>query len=110
MIISASCEFVIHELLPSWARHEVIVPAAATSIASNDVAEPGASHTARSSMTGAAPPFSSPGPSAASLWAPSSEAARNHGKPLTGPDLERFLPWHADPRNLRAWAQPPPPG
>jgi transposase len=38
------------------------------------------------------------------------ECGRNHGKPLTGPDLERFLPWHADPRNLRAWAQPPPPG
>jgi hypothetical protein len=38
------------------------------------------------------------------------ECGRNHGKPLTGPGLERFLPWHADPRNLRAWAQPPPPG
>ena len=38
------------------------------------------------------------------------ECGRNHGKPLTGPDLERFLPWHADPGNLRAWAQPPPPG
>jgi hypothetical protein len=38
------------------------------------------------------------------------ECGRNHGKPLTGPDLERFLPWHAGPRNLRAWAQPPPPG
>jgi hypothetical protein len=24
------------------------------------------------------------------------ECGRNHGKPLTGPDLERFLPWHAD--------------
>ena len=33
---------------------------------------------------------------------------RNHGKPLTGPDLERFLPWHAGPGNLRTWAQPPP--
>ena len=38
------------------------------------------------------------------------ECGRNHGKPLAGPDLERFLPWHADPRNLRAWAQPPPHG
>ena len=38
------------------------------------------------------------------------ECGRNHGKPLAGPDLERFLPWHAGPRNLRAWAQPPPPG
>jgi len=36
------------------------------------------------------------------------ECGRNHGKPLTGPDLERFLPWHAGPRNLRGWAQPPP--
>lgn len=35
---------------------------------------------------------------------------RNHGKPLAGPDLERFLPWAADPADLRAWAQPPPPG
>lgn len=25
------------------------------------------------------------------------ECGRNHGKPLTGPDLERFLPWHAAP-------------
>jgi transposase len=33
---------------------------------------------------------------------------RNDGKPPTGPDLERFLPWNADPGNLRAWAQPPP--
>src|ERR1700735_831907 len=39
------------------------------------------------------------------------ECGRNHGKPLTGPDLERFLPWHAGPPgDLRAWAQPPPPG
>jgi hypothetical protein len=29
------------------------------------------------------------------------ECGRNHGKPLAGPDLERFLTWHADPRNLR---------
>jgi len=35
---------------------------------------------------------------------------RNGGKPLTGPDLERFLPWTADHADLRAWAQPPPPG
>jgi transposase len=35
---------------------------------------------------------------------------RNGGKPLTGPDLERFLPWTADPTDLHAWAQPPPPG
>jgi transposase len=35
---------------------------------------------------------------------------RNGGKPLTGPDLDRFLPWNADPGNLQAWAQPPPPG
>jgi transposase len=34
---------------------------------------------------------------------------RNNGKPLTGPELERFLPWNADPEDLRAWAQPPPP-
>gem|GEM_PF-747829 len=38
------------------------------------------------------------------------ECGRNHGKPLAGPDLERFLPWHAGPGDLRAWAQPPPPG
>ncbi|MGB8995518.1 MAG: hypothetical protein WCC65_09440 [Pseudonocardiaceae bacterium] len=35
---------------------------------------------------------------------------RNGGKPVAGPDLERFLPWTADPADLRAWAQPPPPG
>jgi transposase len=35
---------------------------------------------------------------------------RNGGKPLGGPDLERFLPWKATPGDLRAWAQPPPPG
>jgi hypothetical protein len=34
---------------------------------------------------------------------------RNNGKPLTGPELERFLPWNADPEDLRTWAQPPPP-
>lgn len=32
---------------------------------------------------------------------------RNHGKPLSGPDLERFLPWNASPEDLRAWTQPP---
>ncbi len=32
----------------------------------------------------------------------------NHGQPLTGPDLDRFLPWNATPEDLRAWAQPPP--
>ena len=35
---------------------------------------------------------------------------RNGGKPLTGADLERFLPWNAAPEDLRAWAQPPAPG
>jgi transposase len=35
---------------------------------------------------------------------------RNGGKPLTGPDLQRFLPWNATPADLHAWAQPPPPG
>jgi len=35
---------------------------------------------------------------------------RNGGKPPAGPDLQRFLPWNADPTNLHAWAQPPPPG
>ncbi|HTQ90940.1 MAG TPA: hypothetical protein VMK84_15765 [Streptosporangiaceae bacterium] len=35
---------------------------------------------------------------------------RNGGKPLYGSGLERFLPWNAAPADLRAWAQPPPPG
>jgi transposase len=35
---------------------------------------------------------------------------RNSGKPLTGPGLERFLPWKASPADLRAWARPPRPG
>ena len=35
---------------------------------------------------------------------------RNGGRPPSGPDLERFLPWHAAPEDLRAWAQPPAPG
>jgi transposase len=34
---------------------------------------------------------------------------RNNGKPLTGTDLKRFLPWNATPNDLHAWAQPPPP-
>jgi transposase len=33
---------------------------------------------------------------------------RNNGKPLTGPDLQRFLPWTASPVDLHTWAQPPP--
>jgi transposase len=35
------------------------------------------------------------------------ECGRNGGKPLTGPALERFLPWNASPEDLRTWAQPP---
>jgi transposase len=35
---------------------------------------------------------------------------RNNGKPLSGSDLDGFLPWNAAPADLRAWAQPPPPG
>jgi len=35
---------------------------------------------------------------------------RNGSKPLTRPDLERFLPWNASPGDLHAWAQPPRPG
>ena len=35
---------------------------------------------------------------------------RHDGKPLSGPDLERFLPWNATPGDLRIWARPPPPG
>jgi transposase len=34
----------------------------------------------------------------------------NGGKPPSGSDLQRFLPYNADPADLRAWAQPPPPG
>jgi transposase len=34
----------------------------------------------------------------------------NGGEPLSGPDLERFLPWNASPADLRTWAQPPPTG
>jgi transposase len=36
------------------------------------------------------------------------ECGRNGGKPLTGTNLERFLPWNASPEDLRTWAQPPP--
>jgi transposase len=36
------------------------------------------------------------------------ECGRNGGKPLAGPDLDRFLPWNASPEDLRTWAQPPP--
>ncbi len=35
---------------------------------------------------------------------------RNGGKPLAGPELDRFLPWPAAPADLRAWARPPAPG
>jgi hypothetical protein len=38
------------------------------------------------------------------------ECGRNGGKALTGPILERFLPWSANPEDLATWAQPPPPG
>jgi transposase len=31
----------------------------------------------------------------------------NGGKPLTGPDLDQFLPWNASPDDLRVWTQPP---
>ena len=32
---------------------------------------------------------------------------RNGGVPPAGPELEGFLPWNANPDDLRAWAQPP---
>jgi transposase len=32
---------------------------------------------------------------------------RHNGKPLTGPDLQRFLPWNASAADLHTWAQPP---
>ncbi|ROO58376.1 transposase [Micromonospora sp. Llam0] len=39
------------------------------------------------------------------------DACGHHGgTPLTGPDLERFLPWTASPADLHTWAQPPPTG
>jgi len=34
---------------------------------------------------------------------------RNNSNPLTGPELERFLPWNANPEDLRTWTQPPSP-
>jgi transposase len=37
------------------------------------------------------------------------ECGRHGGKPLTGKDLDQFLPWNASPEDLRTWAQPPPP-
>ena len=37
-------------------------------------------------------------------------SGRNHGKPVTGPDLEQFLPWNAAPDDLNAWTKPPRPG
>jgi transposase len=33
---------------------------------------------------------------------------RNNARPLTGEDLQRFLPWNASPADLHIWAQPPP--
>ena len=36
------------------------------------------------------------------------ECGRNGGKPLTGPALERFLPWSANPDDLHTWTKPPP--
>jgi len=38
------------------------------------------------------------------------DCGRNSGKPLSGPGLERFLPWNASPEDLHAWAQSPRPG
>ncbi len=35
---------------------------------------------------------------------------RNSGKPPSGTDLERFLPWNAGPASKEAWSQPPRPG
>ena len=35
---------------------------------------------------------------------------RNRGRPLTGADLERFLPWTARPSDMNTWTQPPRPG
>jgi len=36
-----------------------------------------------------------------------SVAGGNGGRPLTGPDLERFLPWTAEPSDMNTWTQPP---
>lgn len=39
------------------------------------------------------------------------DACGHHGgKPLSGPALQRFLPWTASPADLHTWAQPPPTG
>jgi len=35
---------------------------------------------------------------------------RNGGKPLSGPELERFLPWNSTSTDLNTWSRPPPPG
>ena len=35
---------------------------------------------------------------------------RSGGKPLPGPELDRFLPWVASPEDRLAWSQPPSPG
>ena len=35
---------------------------------------------------------------------------RNGGKPLSGPELERFLPWNATRADLDTWSLPPRPG
>ena len=35
---------------------------------------------------------------------------RTGGKPPTGPDPQRFLPWTATREDLDTWAQPPRPG
>ena len=34
----------------------------------------------------------------------------NSGKPPSGTDLERFLPWNAGPAGKETWSQPPRPG
>jgi hypothetical protein len=35
---------------------------------------------------------------------------RNGGKPLAGPELERFLPWNSTSTDLDTWSRPPRPG
>ncbi|MGQ0777085.1 MAG: IS66 family transposase [Pseudonocardiales bacterium] len=35
---------------------------------------------------------------------------RNGGKPLSGPELERFLPWNGTSTDLDTWSRPPRPG
>ena len=37
-------------------------------------------------------------------------SGRNGGKPLAGPELERFLPWNATRADLDTWSLPPRPG